>query len=145
MDKNTRTEKLYLTNSYTASFQAAVLSCDTDERGRLVAVLNKTHFYPDSGGQPSDRGSIGGVSVLDVWEEVAANVGGLPRFSLAHAEFISERNLERARDLGVGIAVQDRMVYRDADSITAWGASVVSGAPPLRDILEAKKRMKKAN
>ena len=74
MNKNTRTEKLYLTNSYTASFQTSVLSCDTDEKGRLVAVLDKTHFYPDSGGQPSDRGSIGGVSVLDVWEDDSENV-----------------------------------------------------------------------
>jgi alanyl-tRNA synthetase len=34
-----------------------------------VAVLDETFFYPESGGQLSDRGSIAGITVLDVWED----------------------------------------------------------------------------
>ncbi len=75
-------------------------------------------------------------AILDVWTEVAADVGRLPRFSLAHAEFIGERNLGRAKDLGIGIAVQNRLMFRAADSVAAWGRAAVSEAPPLRDILD---------
>ena len=75
-------------------------------------------------------------AILDVWTEVAEDVGGLPRFSLAHAEFIGERNLRRAKDLGIGIAIQNRLMFRAADSVAAWGRAAVSAAPPLRDILD---------
>jgi alanyl-tRNA synthetase len=74
MNKTTRTEKLYLNDPYTASFQASVLSCAADDQGRQVAVLDRTCFYPESGGQPSDRGTIGGVRVLDVWEDDSGGV-----------------------------------------------------------------------
>ena len=75
-------------------------------------------------------------AVLDVWEQVASEEGALPRFSLTHADFISERNLKRARDLGIGIGTQSRFLFRAADGAASWGASVVAGAPPLRDILD---------
>jgi alanyl-tRNA synthetase len=69
MDKDTRTERLYLKDSYATSFKASLLSCEKDENGRIVAVLDRTCFYPESGGQPSDRGTIAGVGVIDVWED----------------------------------------------------------------------------
>lgn len=76
-------------------------------------------------------------AVLDVWEEVDREMplAGL-RWSLAHIEPISLRNLDRVAALGCGIAVQDRMVYRATDSAAVWGADAVRGGPPLRDILE---------
>lgn len=74
-------------------------------------------------------------AILDVWERVAAD---LPirdlRWSLAHAEPVSARNLDRIAALGAGIAVQDRLVYRAADSARAWGEATVRCAPPLREI-----------
>lgn len=75
-------------------------------------------------------------AVLDVWEEVAADIGLGGRMSLAHAEPIGQRNLERAKALGVGIAIQDRMIMRSADSAAFWGDEVGANAPPLRDILD---------
>jgi alanyl-tRNA synthetase len=63
-----RTAKLYLTDPYTTSFQATLISCYEND-GRIVAVLDRTHFYPDSGGQLADRGTIAGVAVSDVWED----------------------------------------------------------------------------
>jgi predicted amidohydrolase YtcJ len=77
------------------------------------------------------------TAVLDVWERInrESPLAGL-RWSLAHAEPVSERNLERVAALGCGIAVQDRMVYRATDSAAVWGAEAVRGAPPLRDILD---------
>jgi predicted amidohydrolase YtcJ len=76
-------------------------------------------------------------AVLDAWEEVHSR-HGLPgrRFSLAHAEPISRQSLERVRDLGVGLAVQNRLIYRAADSAALWGEAVAAESPPLGDILE---------
>ncbi len=63
------TQKLYLEDSYTVSFQATLLSCQTLDDGRIAAILDQTCFYPESGGQLSDRGVIGDVDVIDVWED----------------------------------------------------------------------------
>lgn len=76
-------------------------------------------------------------AVLDAWEEVDRRHGLKGRrFSLAHAEPIGGRSLDRVRHLGVGIAVQNRLMYRSADSAALWGEDVTANAPPLGDILE---------
>lgn len=36
--------------------------------GRPAVVLDRTAFYPEGGGQPADRGRLGGVPVVDVQE-----------------------------------------------------------------------------
>ncbi len=59
-------ERLYYRDSYLADFSAAVT--DIAEHGRRV-YLDRTAFYPSSGGQPYDTGMIGGVAVLDVIDE----------------------------------------------------------------------------
>ena len=76
-------------------------------------------------------------AVLDVWEQVAETtpLNGA-RFSLAHADAISDGDLERVVRLGVGIAVQDRLVFRSADSTAAWGEEIGAAAPPLRAMLD---------
>jgi alanyl-tRNA synthetase len=63
------TKKLYLEDSYTVSFQATLLSCQTLDDGRIAAILDQTCFYPESGGQLADRGVIEDVDVGDVWED----------------------------------------------------------------------------
>ena len=37
-----------------------------EEQGHPFVVLADTIFYPEGGGQPADRGTVGGVAVLDV-------------------------------------------------------------------------------
>ncbi|MBR6533224.1 MAG: alanyl-tRNA editing protein [Clostridia bacterium] len=58
------TEKLYDVNSHLKEFSATVLFCKDKK-----AVLDKTAFFPEGGGQTSDKGYIDGVKVLDVKEE----------------------------------------------------------------------------
>jgi alanyl-tRNA synthetase len=60
------TERLYYTDSYLREFTARIL--DHSEDGRTV-YLDRTAFYPASGGQPCDTGTIAGVPVLDVADE----------------------------------------------------------------------------
>ena len=61
------TERLYLTDSYLTRFRARVVRT-LQFKGRLAVVLNQTAFYPEGGGQPGDRGTLGTVSVLDTQE-----------------------------------------------------------------------------
>ncbi len=74
--------------------------------------------------------------ILDVWEEVDQERGLGGRYSLGHIEPISRRNLERMAALGVGAGIQNRMMFRAADSDRAWGEGTIDHAPPLRDILD---------
>ncbi len=59
------TEKLYYHDSYTTVFHATVIERLRID-GQLGVVLDRTFFYPTSGGQPCDRGTINGVQVQDV-------------------------------------------------------------------------------
>jgi alanyl-tRNA synthetase len=60
------TERLYYRDSYLAEFNAVVT--DVAEDGGRV-YLDRTAFYPTSGGQPHDTGTIAGVAVTDVIDE----------------------------------------------------------------------------
>ncbi len=55
----------YYDDSYTTHFTARVIE-RTQIGARPAVVLDQTYFYPTSGGQPNDTGTINGVPVLDV-------------------------------------------------------------------------------
>jgi alanyl-tRNA synthetase len=59
-------ERLYYTDSYLRDFTAHVLETAGDGR---IAYLDRTAFYPASGGQPFDTGTIAGTAVVDVVDE----------------------------------------------------------------------------
>ncbi|MDH5406517.1 MAG: alanyl-tRNA editing protein [Candidatus Aminicenantes bacterium] len=59
------TEKLYLKNPYLTSFSARVVAQRKTEQGHEV-LLDQTAFYPTSGGQPHDQGTLNGIAVKDV-------------------------------------------------------------------------------
>ncbi len=59
------TERLYHRDSFLREFDAQVISCEKDgERWKIV--LDRTAFYPTSGGQPHDIGKLGDVPVIEV-------------------------------------------------------------------------------
>jgi alanyl-tRNA synthetase len=57
--------RLYYTDSMLPTFTATVVSCDPSG-GRFEVVLDQTTFYPTSGGQPFDIGTLSGAPVVDV-------------------------------------------------------------------------------
>jgi predicted amidohydrolase YtcJ len=74
--------------------------------------------------------------VLNVYEAVNRDVplDGLHWF-IDHAETISERNLERVKRLGGGIAVQDRMAFQGESFVDRYGPQAAAHAPPIRTML----------
>ena len=62
------TRRLYFEDAYLVEFEADVVERRRVE-GRPAVVLDRTCFYPESGGQPWDQGTIEGVDVLEVVED----------------------------------------------------------------------------
>jgi alanyl-tRNA synthetase len=75
------TKRLYYDDAFTREFTAQVLSCEPEgaatpenpegpRPGALSRVkLDRTAFYPTSGGQPHDTGRLGDAGVVDVLDE----------------------------------------------------------------------------
>jgi alanyl-tRNA synthetase len=59
------TTRLYYTDAATRQFDATVVEVLTHE-GHPAAILDRTAFYPTSGGQPFDTGTLGDRRVIDV-------------------------------------------------------------------------------
>ncbi len=60
------TDRLYYHDSYLTKFEARVLEVSPD--GRRI-YLDRTAFYPTSGGQPYDIGNLAGIDVEEVIDE----------------------------------------------------------------------------
>lgn len=73
------TERLYYDDSYLTAWDALVTGSG-EYSGRPAVTLDRSAFYPESGGQLGDRGAIDGVAVVDtqagddgqVWHILAA-------------------------------------------------------------------------
>jgi predicted amidohydrolase YtcJ len=74
---------------------------------------------------------------LNVFEEVnrAVPFKGLNWF-FDHCETISDRNLERVKALGGGIAIQHRMAYQGEYFMERYGKKAAERTPPVRKMLE---------
>jgi alanyl-tRNA synthetase len=59
------TKKLYYDDAYLLEFEAEVVE-RREHEGRPAVVLDRTAFYPESGGQPWDKGTLGGAEVAAV-------------------------------------------------------------------------------
>jgi predicted amidohydrolase YtcJ len=74
---------------------------------------------------------------LNVYEQVNREVPfkGLHWF-FDHCETISDRNIERTKALGGGIAVQDRMAFQGEYFIARYGKQSAQRTPPIRRMLQ---------
>ena len=62
------TTRLYYENVYIKEFEGKVLDCREEKNGYRI-ILDKSAFYPEGGGQPSDKGFLNEVEVMEVHEK----------------------------------------------------------------------------
>ena len=67
------TERLYYDNAYLTEFDAVVEKAEMKGEKQIVA-LNRSAFYPTSGGQPYDTGTLNNVHVTDVFVDKSGEV-----------------------------------------------------------------------
>jgi alanyl-tRNA synthetase len=76
------TQRIYYSEPSRRSFDGKVLAVDT-VAGHTHVTLDQTAFYPTSGGQPFDTGTLGGAAVTEVIDRedgtIAHVVSGSPR------------------------------------------------------------------
>ena len=60
------TQRLYYDDAYLTEFDATVTEC-READGKTIVRLDRSAFYPTSGGQPYDTGTLGDARVLDVY------------------------------------------------------------------------------
>src|SRR5438046_3304574 len=74
---------------------------------------------------------------LNVYEEINREIpfNGLHWF-FDHCETISDRNIERIKALGGGIAVQNRMAFQGEYFVERYGAKQAQRTPPIRRMLK---------
>jgi alanyl-tRNA synthetase len=71
------TDRLYYRDAYSREFDAAVTRIEPRDDGRLLVELDRTCFYPTSGGQPFDTGTLAGTPVVEVIDLADGVVGHL--------------------------------------------------------------------
>ena len=103
------TDRLYYTDPYLRAFDATVDRVE-ERDGRVVVTLDRTAFYPTSGGQPFDTGLLGGSRVLDVVDEDDGTI--------AHV-------VEHDRN-----AANQRQAKRSTARSTGRGASITCSSTP---------------
>lgn len=67
------TERIYYTDSMATTFSATVTRAEA-EGARTRVQLDTTAFYPTSGGQPFDTGTLAGAPVVDVIDDDEAGI-----------------------------------------------------------------------
>jgi alanyl-tRNA synthetase len=119
------TERLYYENSLLAEFEARVVAhCEI--AGRPSVALDRSAFYPESGGQASDRGKLAGLDVIDVQVDEQGVVqhvlgGELPAVGSAVAGWIDldRRRLHMALHTGQHILSRALLDVAGAETVSS--------------------------
>lgn len=89
------TERLYYQDSYARTFLARVIAAE--DGGRRV-YLERTAFYPTSGGQPFDTGILNGAAVIEVSVEDDGRIAHVLAEPFDLDAFLSGREVEGSID-----------------------------------------------
>ncbi len=95
------TERLYYRDAYLDQFTAHVVEKTTFQQ-RPAVVLDRTAFYPTSGGQPFDQGTLNGIQVVDTVvreaDEAILHVLEAPLSTTSPDQVVGEIDWERRFD-----------------------------------------------
>jgi len=108
------TNRLYYLDPYLREFDATIERVERGGAGMIV-TLDRTAFYPTSGGQPFDTGVLGGFRVIDVSE--------MDDGSVAHVVDVSARPElvdGRARDTSAGTSTPTPTPGSQVRGIIDW-------------------------
>jgi alanyl-tRNA synthetase len=114
--------KLYLDDAYLRQCFSEVIK-QTQIHSKPGVILNQTVFYPTSGGQPHDAGTINGVDVIDVLVDQNEQIVHLLEKPLKGFRVACEINWERRFDhmqqhTGQHILSQALLETKGADTIS---------------------------
>jgi alanyl-tRNA synthetase len=92
-----KTERLYYNDPYLLEFDATVIG--TQSLGdRTGLILDRTAFYPTSGGQPNDLGTINDIPLIDCLEDPSGEIvhilQSVPPQSAVHCRIDSARRAD---------------------------------------------------
>ena len=99
------TRRLYYDDAFEREFTARIMSCEVlppDVSSGITStvwglILDRTAFYPTSGGQPNDLGKIADANVLDVRDEETRRVRAqIDRCDTRHGLDCNDRLTPRA-------------------------------------------------
>lgn len=89
------TQRLYFTDAELLAFDATVVEHVGDDRH---VVLDRTAFYPTSGGQPHDIGRLGSAHVIDVIDDAGDRIVHVLDTALGRGPVHGEIDASRRRD-----------------------------------------------
>jgi len=153
------TQRLYYTDAYLRVFTSRIVA--VEPRGswgdRPGVILDQTAFYPTSGGQPHDTGTLAGIAVVDVVDadeavvHVLEGVAGSPSVA-AGAEVRGAIDWERRFDhmqqhtgQHVLSAVFARVLGAETVSVHLDGSSTLDLAIPALSSEDARRVEDEAN
>ena len=75
---------------------------------------------------------------LDVISRIASDIGWSAEtdWFFDHAETVSNQSLDRIKEFGGALSVQNRMMFQGQDFIQRYGAEMTSAAPPITRMLD---------
>jgi len=82
------TQRIYYTEPYRRSFDATVVAVD-NSAARSEVILDQTAFYPTSGGQPYDTGTLGGAAVTEVIDREDGSIAHIVAGTLRPGEVVT--------------------------------------------------------
>jgi alanyl-tRNA synthetase len=88
------TERLYYNDSYTRDFSSPIAAIE--DNGKRV-YLERTAFYPTSGGQPFDLGTLGGIAIQEIVDEEDGRIVHVLASPLATSASALEGSIDWAR------------------------------------------------
>ena len=123
------TKKLYYDDVYCRAFTARVTGCVQEKKTWLV-TLDQTAFYPEGGGQPADRGTLGRAKVLDVQERAGEIVHTCDRALPVGEEVAGELDWARRFD-HMQASTSSPVCCARRSTATTWAFTWARASSPL--------------